>query len=199
MLPLLFLTSLPPQTPTHQGLGLCHPSAPCFSRQDHGRDLWQRYFPLMFFMASYCSFELSNLASFVLLLPFISISLLLKKKTFLKVLFIHLWEIQRERGRDTGRGKSRLHAGSPMGYSIPGSWITPWAEGRCSTTEPPRCPYHLPSKDDKLMFGEVTCLTKALKPNFGYLWFYIKLSINIACPHKHKILIISTIPQAHVC
>ena len=33
-------------------------------------------------------------------------------------LFIH--EKQRERGRDTGRGRSRLHVGSPMWYSIPG-------------------------------------------------------------------------------
>ena len=33
-------------------------------------------------------------------------------------LFIH--NRQRERGRDTGRGRSRLHAGSPMWDSIPG-------------------------------------------------------------------------------
>ena len=29
-------------------------------------------------------------------------------------------ERERERGRDTGEGKSRLHAGSPMWDSIPG-------------------------------------------------------------------------------
>ena len=29
-------------------------------------------------------------------------------------------DIERERGRDTGRGRSRLHAGSPMWDSIPG-------------------------------------------------------------------------------
>ena len=29
-------------------------------------------------------------------------------------------DIERERGRDTGGGRSRLHAGSPMQDSIPG-------------------------------------------------------------------------------
>ena len=47
---------------------------------------------------------------------------------------------ERERGRDPGRGRSRLHAGSLTWDSIPGLRITPWAEGRCSTTEPPRDP-----------------------------------------------------------
>ena len=35
----------------------------------------------------------------------------------LKILFIYSWEIQR--GRDMGRGRSRLHAGSPVQDSIP--------------------------------------------------------------------------------
>ena len=34
---------------------------------------------------------------------------------------------ERERGRDTGRGRSRLQAGSPMWDSR----IMPWATGRC--------------------------------------------------------------------
>ena len=33
---------------------------------------------------------------------------------------IYLFMRDRERGRDTGRGRSRLHAGSPMGEWIPG-------------------------------------------------------------------------------
>ena len=37
---------------------------------------------------------------------------------FFKILFIH--EILRERGRDIGRGRSRLPTGSPTQYSIPG-------------------------------------------------------------------------------
>ena len=40
---------------------------------------------------------------------------------FLKILFIYSWETERETGRDTGRGRSRLPAGSPMQDSIPGS------------------------------------------------------------------------------
>ena len=35
-----------------------------------------------------------------------------------------------ERGRDTGSGRSRLHARSPMWDSIRDSRITPWAQGR---------------------------------------------------------------------
>ena len=37
---------------------------------------------------------------------------------FLKILFIH--ERHRERGRDTGRGRSRLHAVNPVWDLIPG-------------------------------------------------------------------------------
>ena len=43
------------------------------------------------------------------------------KKNFFKILFFYSWETQRERQRhNTGRGRSRLHAGSPMWDSIPG-------------------------------------------------------------------------------
>ena len=43
--------------------------------------------------------------------------------------------------RDTGRGKSRFYAGTPVWDSIPGpkDHAEP-NEGRCSTAEPPRCP-----------------------------------------------------------
>ena len=49
----------------------------------------------------------------------------LSKRTkyfFLKILFIHSWKTDRERekGRNTGRGRSRLHAGSLIWDSIPG-------------------------------------------------------------------------------
>ena len=44
-------------------------------------------------------------------------------------------ERERETGRDTGRGRSRLHAGSP-------TWdrIAPWAKGRRQTAAPPKDP-----------------------------------------------------------
>ena len=38
---------------------------------------------------------------------------------FLEILFVYSWETQKERGRDTGRGKSRLNAGSPTWDSNP--------------------------------------------------------------------------------
>ena len=39
--------------------------------------------------------------------------------------FIYLFMRDTERGRDTGRGRSRLHAGSPMRDSIPGPGSRP--------------------------------------------------------------------------
>ena len=46
-----------------------------------------------------------------------------------------------ERGRDTGRGRSRLHAGSPMWDSTRSrvSRITPWAEGGAKPLSHPGC------------------------------------------------------------
>ena len=56
--------------------------------------------------------------------------------------FIYSWETQteRKRGRDIGRGRSRLFTGSLMWDSIPDPGITPWANGRHPTAEPPRRP-----------------------------------------------------------
>ena len=45
-----------------------------------------------------------------------------------------------ERGRDIGRGRSRLPAENPMWDSIQGLWDHTLSQSRCSTTEPPRCP-----------------------------------------------------------
>ena len=47
---------------------------------------------------------------------------------------------ERERGRDIGRGKSRLPAGSPMWESILDPGIMPRAEGQHPNAEPPRDP-----------------------------------------------------------
>ena len=44
-----------------------------------------------------------------------------KKIVFLKIfIYIFMRDTEREGGRDTGRGRSRLHPGSPMWDSIPG-------------------------------------------------------------------------------
>ena len=56
----------------------------------------------------------------------------------LKKNFIYLLTRRRERGRDKGRGRSRLPSGCETWSQDPG--ITTWAKGRHSTTEPPRCP-----------------------------------------------------------
>ena len=46
---------------------------------------------------------------------------------------------ERERGRDTGRGRSRLHAsGARRGTRSRVSRIAPWAKGRRQTAAPPR-------------------------------------------------------------
>ena len=57
--------------------------------------------------------------------------------------FIYSWETETERERQWHR--QREEAGFSQGAwcwdSIPDPGIRTWAEGRCSTTEPPRCPY----------------------------------------------------------
>ena len=61
---------------------------------------------------------------------------------FFKILFIYSWEThtqRRERGRDPGRGRSRLHAGSPMRDSIPGSHPEPKAGAK--PLSPPGIPF----------------------------------------------------------
>ena len=60
---------------------------------------------------------------------------------FFKI-FIYLSMRVRERGRDIGWGRSRLPARSLMWDSILDPRIMPWAKGRHSTAEPPRCPYN---------------------------------------------------------
>ena len=45
-----------------------------------------------------------------------------------------------EKGRDIGRGKSGLLAGSLMQDSIPGPWDHALSQRQMLTAEPPRCP-----------------------------------------------------------
>ena len=64
-------------------------------------------------------------------------------QSFLFFLVIYLFMIvtERERGRDTGRGRSRLHApGARCGTRSRVSGIAPWARGRRPTAVPPRDP-----------------------------------------------------------
>ena len=59
---------------------------------------------------------------------------------FFKILFIYLFMRDTERGRDTGRGRSRLPVGSPRWDSIPGPWDLDLSCRQTSTAEPPRRP-----------------------------------------------------------
>ena len=63
--------------------------------------------------------------------------------SFLKKDFIYLFmrDTEKETGRDTGRGRSRVPAGSPMWDLILGPWDQALSRSRCSTTEPPKHPY----------------------------------------------------------
>ena len=72
----------------------------------------------------------SNLLSLFFLIFFIKIN------KFLFMIVTHT-----ERGRDIGRGRSRLHApGARRGTRSRVSRIAPWAKGRRQTTTPPRDP-----------------------------------------------------------
>ena len=53
---------------------------------------------------------------------------------------MYSWETYTERGRDIGRGRSRLHLRAQCGTRSWNSRITLWTKGRRSTVEPPRCP-----------------------------------------------------------
>ena len=56
-------------------------------------------------------------------------------------LFMIVTERESERGRDIGRGRSRLHApGARRGIRSRVSRIAPWAKGRRQTAAPPRDP-----------------------------------------------------------
>ena len=61
---------------------------------------------------------------------------------FLKRFCLLICKRHTERGRDTGRGRSRLHAGSPTWDSIPEPWDGDLSQRQTlsTTTEPCRCP-----------------------------------------------------------
>ena len=61
-------------------------------------------------------------------IPLTSFLLLSLPPPLLKILFIYSWKTQREKGKDIGRGRSRLQAGSLMWESIPRTGIMPKAD-----------------------------------------------------------------------
>ena len=61
---------------------------------------------------------------------------------FFLIFYLFMIERERERGRDTSRGRKRLHApGARRGIRSGVSRIAPWAKGRRQTTAPPRDPW----------------------------------------------------------
>ena len=77
-------------------------------------------------------------------------------------------DTEREKGRDTGSGRSRLHAGSPTWDLIPVSRIRPWAEGRYQTAEPPGLP--LRSFSFQICYLHKLRLVKPLGPSYNLVY-----------------------------
>ena len=95
---------------------------------------------------------------------------------FLKNFF---YECHRERGRDTGRGRSRLHApGARCGIRSQVSRIVPWAKDRHQTTSPPRDPLFLTYREPPHCFPQ---------------WLYL-----FACHQECKGATLSPKPHQHL-
>ena len=86
---------------------------------------------------------------------------------------------ERERCRDTGRGRSGLHAGSSMWDSIPGLHprtpsqdprIKPCVEGRLKISEPPGIPGLLLLDQDALPFRKIPPLMPTLEKIGSSKW-----------------------------
>ena len=56
------------------------------------------------------------------------------------MILLFMRDTERKRGRDTGRGRSRLHAESLTWDSIQGLQITPWAAGGAKPLHHQGCP-----------------------------------------------------------
>ena len=90
---------------------------------------------------------------------------------FFKILFI----TDRERGRDIGRGRSRLPAGAQCGTWSQNPRIMIWAEGRCSTTGPCRHPPRFQHRNPSNVPLGATLLVTVLQSGchvwgWGHLW-----------------------------
>ena len=74
---------------------------------------------------------------------------------FLTSFINFFYDSHRERGRDTGRGRSRLHAlWVRHGIRTWVSRIATWAKGRCQTPVPPRDPLFLTSRGPPQCFPQ---------------------------------------------
>ena len=86
--------------------------------------------------------SLGKVKTFNMCLP-VTLHYLIHFFKFLKIFLKFIYDSHRERkrGRDIGRGRSRLHApGARCGIRSRVSRIAPWAKGRRQTAVPPRDP-----------------------------------------------------------
>ena len=78
--------------------------------------------------------------------PLMDCEIHLQGDLFFLRFYLFMRDTHTERGRDIGRGRSRLPTGSPMRDSIPGLQDhDPSQRQMHLTTEPPRCPYKVTS------------------------------------------------------
>ena len=104
-------------------------------------------------------------------------------------------ERERERGRDIGRGRSRLHApGARRGIRSRVSRIAPWAKGSRQTTAPPRDPYQCTFKMHSFQSFLVLTTHKILLQRFPYDFLFHSdfvlslLSLNNQSHFRKKLL-----------
>ena len=120
-----------------------------------------------------------NLLLFVLLLICSFMFLSYFFKDFIYVIL----ERRTERGRDIGREKSKLPAWAWCRTPPQDPGFTRWAKGRCSTTEPPRCPSFMFLNQCFNVFGcsHVGCINIHNNCDFlfCFLYCYIVSSLSL--------------------
>ena len=84
--------------------------------------------------------------------------------------FIYDSHRERERGRDIGRGRSRLHAtGARRGIRSRVSRIAPWVKGRRQTAAPPRDPHTSLCMSVYFLFSRSEWLDHVMHVRFSFL------------------------------
>ena len=95
---------------------------------------------------------------------------------FSNILFIYSWEIQKERGRDIGRGRSRLHSGAWCGTQSQVSRITPWAK---AGTEPLSHP-GIPKGENSLIRVHLKCVVSERYVHWNINQDSLQISVGVS-------------------
>lgn len=116
---------------------------------------------------------------------------------FLKTLFIHKRHTQR--GRNTGRERSRLLAGSPMGDGRdPQTWDHTLAEGRHSTTEAPKRPYMWIFNCARGSSSKPTCCSRD-NCTYKHLFKFLYITFAWFCSYSFHLLYSGLQPEKLNC